>query len=162
VHGEGRCRYSNGNIYDGFWANGKIEGKGKMIFGSGDRYTGDFKDGRMSGRGEYVYADGDQYQVGRHARLAPPVAFVLIFSHYLLSKGEFKNDMRHGKGSMYFAPTGANERPERFDGDWRDGTMHGTGIYEYHDGSRYEGQVSAALSSCSGLEEREDCLPRLK
>jgi hypothetical protein len=40
---------------------------------------------------------------------------------------------RHGKGVViYAAPPG--QTPERYEGDFRDGKMHGYGVYTYSDG----------------------------
>ena len=39
-HGNGMYRYSNGDIYDGSWANGNQEGEGLLLYASGNRLEG--------------------------------------------------------------------------------------------------------------------------
>ena len=47
--------------------------------------------------------------------------------------GEFKNDLRDGKGIVYY------NSGSRYEGDWKNNKMEGKGIYYYNDGNRYEG-----------------------
>ena len=44
-HGSGIYHYSNGDIYDGAWANGKQEGEGELLFSSGNRLQGTYCEG---------------------------------------------------------------------------------------------------------------------
>ena len=41
-HGNGMYRYSNGDIYDGSWANGNQEGEGLLLYASGNRLEGEY------------------------------------------------------------------------------------------------------------------------
>ena len=41
-HGRGIYRYSNGDIYDGNWDNGKQHGEGLLLYKSGNRLQGWF------------------------------------------------------------------------------------------------------------------------
>lgn len=67
-----------------------------------------------------MYRDGDRYE------------------------GEWRNDERHGKGSMVYASAvdrdGSRKVEEKYEGDWVDGKMSGRGVYHYADGSIYDGQ----------------------
>lgn len=40
VHGQGRCAFSNGNVYDGEWEDGSINGYGTLAFADGDQCVG--------------------------------------------------------------------------------------------------------------------------
>jgi hypothetical protein len=42
--------FSNSDVYNGEWQDGKIRGYGKCIYASGDVYEGDWIDGKIHGR----------------------------------------------------------------------------------------------------------------
>ena len=44
--GKGVMKFSNGDVYDGDWENGKMNGKGAMLYHDGTFYQGDWKDGK--------------------------------------------------------------------------------------------------------------------
>ena len=44
--GKGVMKFSNGDVYDGDWENGKMNGKGAMLYHDGVFYQGDWKDGK--------------------------------------------------------------------------------------------------------------------
>ena len=48
--------------------------------------------------------------------------------------GEWKNDSQHGYG-IYTLPNG-----EKYDGEWKDGNFNGYGIYTFLDGTSKEGE----------------------
>jgi hypothetical protein len=62
---KGTLQYSNGDIYEGEWKNGKRDGKGTIIYGNGefkgDKYVGDWLNDIKNGEGIYYYAIGDKY-----------------------------------------------------------------------------------------------------
>ena len=67
----------------------------------------------MHGKGVYTYHNGDMYD------------------------GEWREDKRHGKGTVTYAPADDGST-EKYVGDWVEGKMHGLGRYEYADGGIYE------------------------
>ena len=40
MHGEGKCIYSNGNVYEGTFEKSKRHGQGKYTFTDGNQYEG--------------------------------------------------------------------------------------------------------------------------
>ena len=86
----------------------------------------------MDGKGEYIWSNGDRYN------------------------GEFRNDMRNGKGEMYKSNqtyTGQwkdNKRCEKeekislegdkYVGDFKDDKFHGKGVMTWINGNRYNGE----------------------
>ena len=54
--GEGKYRWTNGDIYDGDWVNGKQSGRGKQTWATGEIYVGGWKDGEQHGRGVLMSA----------------------------------------------------------------------------------------------------------
>jgi len=53
--------------------------------------------------------------------------------------GEWKEDKRHGKGTVTYRGQDGSI-VEKFEGDWYEGKMHGHGRYVYADGGVYQGQ----------------------
>jgi hypothetical protein len=51
--------YSDGDVYDGHWLNGKENGKGRMTYSDGDVYDGDWLNGKWHGPGSWNMADGE-------------------------------------------------------------------------------------------------------
>lgn len=100
VNGEGRFKFSHGDIYEGTFANSKMDGKGSYIWKNGDKYVGSFNSGKRNGLGTFYYVDGDVYEgnyvndlkegLGKHTHASG--------SFYT---GEYKNGKRHGQGEFH-------------------------------------------------------------
>ena len=60
--GYGKCRFANGNVYEGQFKAGKKEGHGKLTYaygvGGGAVFEGEFKDNDREGPGTMRYNDG--------------------------------------------------------------------------------------------------------
>ena len=56
--GKGRFTYSNGDVYEGDYANDKRHGHGVFTYYDGDKYEGEWKNGKIEGYGVYTYDDG--------------------------------------------------------------------------------------------------------
>jgi len=63
LDGEGINIAPNGNVYEGYFREGKPHGFGKLCF-NGNTYEGDFKQGNMTGRGILKTQDGSVYEGG--------------------------------------------------------------------------------------------------
>lgn len=111
-HGYGRITYSNGDSYEGFWANDRYEGKGLYIWKDRGSYEGDFEAGKMHGVGKRVYQSGNVYN------------------------GQFADGKKQGTGEM------AYKNGDHYEGEWADDCMHGTGTYTWSSGSSYTGGFS--------------------
>jgi len=81
-HGQGYQVWSDGSIYEGYWANDKANGMGRLIHADGDIYHGEWKDDKAHGKGEYTHTDGARYN------------------------GYWENDKQHGEGEEQW-PDGA-------------------------------------------------------
>ena len=53
--------WNDGSSYDGDWNNDNMEGRGLHVWSSGNSYDGEWLDGKMNGRGVYKYVDGAIY-----------------------------------------------------------------------------------------------------
>ncbi len=81
-YGFGVYIFPNGDRYDGYFNNHKLNGFGYYSEASGKKYTGEFKDNKFHG-------------VGKHESL-------LDGTYYI---GQFENGIRQGLGTFYFSKT---------------------------------------------------------
>lgn len=107
-NGRGKYTWANGDVYDGNWVDGKRTGKGRITWSNGASFDGEWKDNQMS-EGKYSFADGSVYE------------------------GSFKNGKYDGYGKRIFMDG------EKYEGQWHDGKKHGRGTYTWADGDTYEG-----------------------
>lgn len=59
--------------------------------------------------------------------------------------GQFKNGQLHGQGVFYWADG------DRYEGEYRDGKKHGQGVYYWAGGKRYEGEFKNDKSNGQGV-----------
>lgn len=108
-NGRGKYTWANGNVYDGNWVDGKCTGKGRISWSSGASFDGEWKDNQMS-EGKYSYADGSVYE------------------------GSFKNGKRDGYGKRIY------KDGDKYEGRWQSGSRNGKGVYTWADGDVYDGE----------------------
>jgi len=60
-HGNGRCLFDDGGVYDGEWADGAQHGTGTYLWSWGDSYTGGWQRGKKHGQAVHTYADGGKF-----------------------------------------------------------------------------------------------------
>ena len=108
-NGRGKYIWANGNVYDGNWVDGKCAGKGRISWSSGASFDGEWKDNQMS-EGKYSYADGSVYE------------------------GSFKNGKYDGYGKRIY------KDGDKYEGRWQSGSRNGKGVYTWADGDVYDGE----------------------
>ena len=119
-HGKGVMRYDNGDVYEGGWVRGMKEGSGRMDYKANNSfYVGDWAADQPNGKGEHVWKE-----------IGASNPYLQTFNRYV---GDFKDGMRHGRGTFFYA-TGASYR-----GDWRNNLKQGDGTFVYEDGTVYTG-----------------------
>ena len=84
-------------------------------------YEGDYINDNFEGNGKYIWEDG---------------------SHYI---GQWKDDLRNGKGTLYYQNGKIN-----YDGDWVNGRPNGYGKYIYGNDSYYIGQWKNSSKNVRG------------
>ncbi|XP_057979697.1 uncharacterized protein LOC131165707 [Malania oleifera] len=102
--------YSNGDVYEGEFHQGKCSGSGVYYYYMSGRYEGDWIDGKYDGYGVETWARGSRY------------------------RGHYRQGLRHGFG-VYRFYTG-----DVYAGEWSNGQSHGCGVHTCEDGSRYVGE----------------------
>lgn len=107
-NGRGKYTWANGNVYDGNWVDGKCTGKGRISWSSGAFFDGEWLDGTMT-EGKYSFADGSVYE------------------------GSFKNGKYDGYGKRIY------KDGEKYEGQWHDDKKHGHGTCTWANGDTYEG-----------------------
>eukprot|EP00250_Pteridium_aquilinum_P020751 c24930_g1_i1 orf=735-2099(-) len=117
---EGVQRYSNGDVYEGEFHQGRYSGSGVYCFYLSGRYEGDWVDGKFDGYGVETWARGSRY------------------------RGQYRFGLREGYG-IYRFYTG-----DVYSGEWSKGQSHGCGIQTCEDGSRYVGEFKWGMKHGSG------------
>ena len=110
----GIYKYHTGETYEGEYVRNKMQGKGTYTYRSGAIYTGNFEDGVMSGHGIFKFKNGQENGGGGDASDG--------------ATGETKED---GKAS---SPLDADWTGNVYDGQWKDGLMHGKGKLTFASG----------------------------
>lgn len=143
-HGQGRCLWRDGKVYEGEWRLGEMTGTGTFVQSTGDRYdgnfvrgvpygsgvevvdgvryAGEFRAGVRHGHGKMEYPNGlvffGQFKHGR--KIGTGTAWYPDGSKYI---GTWENDKRNGRGTLWFA------NGDRYEGPFVNGEMHGVGIW---------------------------------
>ena len=122
-HGFGISISSDGTtLFKGKWDTDKVGDFGLFLEKDGDYYMGQLKEGKFEGKGELEIKDVSRY------------------------KGEFKNDLPHGKGTFEDF-----KNFYKYEGDWENGYKNGRGVLEFLDGTKYEGEFKNDLYDGNGV-----------
>ena len=133
-NGRGKYIWANGNVYDGNWVDGKCTGKGRISWSSGASFDGEWKDNQMS-EGKYSFADGSVYE-GSFKNGKYDGYGKRIYKDGEKYEGQWHDDKKHGHGTCTWA------NGDTYEGDWKDGKKHGRGTYTWADGTYYEGEFA--------------------
>mmetsp|Transcript_31713 Transcript_31713/g.36628 ORF Transcript_31713/g.36628 Transcript_31713/m.36628 type:complete len:322 (-) Transcript_31713:271-1236(-) len=134
-------------------------GSGKSIYSNGDVYEGDFFEGKKHGVGQYIFKKLGKSEVDKLiekywkskaadesneafvSRVAGAiqvgsaiVEHVLEFGFFPCYHGDYARGLRVGQGVM------KNKDASVYKGDWKDNKRHGQGIFLYLNGDVYSGQ----------------------
>lgn len=115
--GVGLCIFQNGDMYLGQWREDQMTGTGIYYHVNGGRYIGDFSCGRRHGQGVHTWPDGSLYS------------------------GAFEEGCRCGYGVLELAgPAGGDAARLKYEGEWSEGKLSGTGQCTLPDGTVYRGE----------------------
>lgn len=121
IHRRGRLKYSNGDVYDGEWVDGKRHGKGLLTIANGSSYLGEFEANLYHGFGLLTIRK-TQHPLTKRWRAGETY------------EGEFVHGRKHGRG------TERSYTGDRYDGSFVDGYYHGQGVCSYANGDVYDGE----------------------
>lgn len=113
-NGRGKYIWANGDIFDGNWVDGKRTGKGRITWSNGDTYEGEWKDGKRCGRGKLI-------QYGK----SPTGETYMKYSY----DGEWLDSKEHGHGICVEGDFGWEKMDKVFEGEWVDGKRQGRFVW---------------------------------
>jgi hypothetical protein len=153
--------FESGDVYDGEWKNNKKHGEGYYLFATGDEYSGEWKNDSFY-KGTLTYADGRIYHGEfknnlRHGQ-GSYVYFIvgvtlttleydgewkndsfykgtLTYDNGDTYTGQFKNNLRHGQGTLYINDLNSEYYGVTYTGEWKNNKIHGPGTYTFLDGT---------------------------
>jgi len=136
LHGDGKCYFTNGDVYIGQWYKNARQGIGVFTRKNGHEYKGEFRYNKMHGKGVISFSDGSiftsQWEHGKAVGIGI----------YLDTNGqEHEGTLREGRfvsseKSPSFSDTNYQALPNCNEEDCPDGI----GTYTFTDGSFYEGE----------------------
>ena len=123
-NGRGKYTWANGDVFDGNWVDGKRTGKGRITWSNGDTYEGEWKDGKLCGRGKLI-------QYGK----SPSGETFMKYSY----DGEWLDSKEHGHGICVEGDFGMEKMDKVFEGEWVNGKRQGRFVWYYTNskGGRY-------------------------
>lgn len=113
-NGRGKYIWANGDIFDGNWVDGKRTGKGRITWSNGDTYEGEWKDGKLCGRGKLI-------QYGK----SPSGETYMKYSY----DGEWLDSKEHGHGICVEGDFGMEKMDKVFEGEWVNGKRQGRFVW---------------------------------
>ena len=98
--GRGKCIFSDGVYYDGYWIDGTPQLIGRFIKPNKDLYEGIIKEGKFHGKGIMFNPNGYKY-VGEWKKNKKHGKGEEIFEEKGIYRGEFQDDFHHGEGKRW-------------------------------------------------------------
>ena len=123
--------FSNGDIYDGEWADKKKQGHGTLIAAHGSKYIGEFWNGKFHGKGTFTFYDS--LYVGEFSRGKFDGKGSYITADGTIRKGTWKNNRLNGQGSLLWT------NGDKYVGEFKNGEKNGQGTLTIADGTITEG-----------------------
>jgi hypothetical protein len=132
--GPGIIYYRSGSElikYDGEWKSRCQHGHGTEWYSKGGRYEGEWEDKKRHGHG--IAYDSEENQCGEeweHGLRVKTIEYECGDRY----KGEYNDDEEpHGQGTMFWSDG------DRYEGQWKLGSMEGHGNFCYANGDEYQG-----------------------
>jgi hypothetical protein len=130
-HGRGKfSRSTNGEVYEGNFAENEMHGRGQLKYADGTIYDGLLEDGHMHDtHGMLRMPNGDEYIGGFVKSRYHGSGELTSFGGVPLYKGDFLNDKYHGVGTLHYDEGGM------YEGKFACGVENGAGKWTRKDGS---------------------------
>ena len=134
ANGVGKLKSYNGNMYEGYWTDNKLDIFGMVKLTNGKNYIGEMKEGFYSGVGILQYKNGNIYK-GNLIEGKMDGIGVFDYANKKHYEGQFKEGSKNDLGIMTW-PTG-----EKYEGSWiKDSYRFGT--YYWPNGNIYIGNFN--------------------
>lgn len=133
MHGEGNFFRADGYVFVGSFIADKPFGKGKSIWPNGNAYEGFHENGKIQGRGTFYSDRGDVYK-GNLVDGKAHGTGKRIWKNRDQYEGSFLHDKKHGFGTYTFASG------SKYTGNWMDDKMSGDGAFTWRSGCQYIGE----------------------
>jgi hypothetical protein len=134
ANGVGKLKSYNGNMYEGYWTDNKLDIFGMVKLTNGKNYIGEMKEGFYSGVGILQYKNGNIYK-GNLIEGKMDGIGVFDYANKKHYEGQFKEGSKNDMGIMTW-PTG-----EKYEGSWvKDSYRFGT--YYWPNGNIYIGNFN--------------------
>lgn len=148
--GEGIMVLSGGKRYVGQFANGEMSGQGALYHSDGSRYIGEFMYGMPHGKGMFIDASGNKQQGIWYRGKLSTETFAETASPTTEQTGCIAGDCENGSGTYVF------QGGAIYNGEFRQGEIHGRGICYYPDGSQYRGNWTRRYPDGQGVKTWPD------
>lgn len=140
-NGFATVKLEGGEIYEGFWKNGKRDGKGTCTWPNEERkYVGDWVQDRQEGRGEMTWANGRKYK-GEWLNNQPHGRGEYLYPDKSKYMGDWFQGKKHGFGKMKY------DNKDEYTGNWKNDLRHGKGKYTWKDGR---------VDKCEWVEDKQE------
>ena len=153
-NGYGELYLKSGKKYEGKFVDGKLNGYGRLIDLFGIKcYEGNFKDNQLlDGKGKIIKIENGEKAVyeGDIKNMKKEGKGIEKTKDYIYF-GDFRDDLRHGKGKMTF-----NEEDEFYEGEFVNDKMTGKGFYKWSNKNTYEGDFLNGMLHGKGLYKWAD------
>jgi len=137
-HGPGKEFCPDGTTFSGAYLNGLRHGHGTMTWPEGSKYSGQFERGRANGEGELLRTDGSVYR-GRFHEDCMSGEGRMQWRDGVEYTGQFVGNRREGFGKMLWT----SGKWKSYEGHWKDGMQHGSGMLCDHNGQEFRGYFKA-------------------
>lgn len=143
LDGLGELVFSNQDVYNGNFRNGKRYGSGVYQWISGDSYDGDWVDDKMSGTGKYNFSNGSTLQGSFSGNTFTDGSY-----HVANDFGDYTFTIAKGKPiSVNMVLVNGTE----YSGEMDENGLNGQAQIQYSNGDKYDGKVSNGEKSGQGV-----------
>ena len=148
-HGKGEMLYSNKELYDGDWSEGKRNGFGTLSKLDKKIYVGGWKEDMRDGKGMNYYSDSEFYD-GEWACGKRCGWGKMTFKDGSTYEGEWRDDKQNGQGLLQLA------NGNHFEGEFHDGKKNGHGSFFYRTTAQiYKGVWKDNIPKCGEFSDMD-------
>ena len=143
-NGYGIRLFNDGTKFEGEWEKNDFTGYGRIIKSNGDLYEGNFIKGKIYGYG--IKKKLNCYFYKGYFLNGMKDGFGIEENEDFIYKGEFIQNIRKGKGEIFF-----KKNKEIYEGEFDEGKINGIGIYTFKNGDIYQGQFKNGKMNGKGV-----------